>query len=149
MTHKNLLFQGNKYQLFLAGNCQDRHSYRWTLSKTQQNMPLTNLHTPTPVDELPREPKACFDRIFEMKGCPSPVIPTGVRIRVSVLLLVGCTCSTDFYFLYHKATWTMGELEPYLNHLVEPGLSQAQLLLKFTRSSVAIGSKDRIYSRRK
>ena len=64
--------------------------------------------------DLPREPKACFERVFEM-----------------------------------QATWELGDLVPYLNHLVGPGVSQAQLLLKYTRSSVAVGSKDRVYSRRK
>jgi len=48
-----------------------------------------------------------------------------------------------------KTSWNLSTLEPYMRHLVTPDLSQAQLLLKYTRSSVAIGSSERVYSRRR
>ncbi|KAF0686312.1 Aste57867_21918 [Aphanomyces stellatus] len=56
---------------------------------------------------------------------------------------------TRFHEMFaFQAKWTLVQLEPYLYQLISGKMTQASLLLKFTRASRVLNSPDRLYSKR-
>jgi len=50
---------------------------------------------------------------------------------------------------YTRKMWRLKDLEPFIDHLIEPSISKADLLRKYTRSSrVSLTSEERVLSAR-